>query len=173
MPENEMNIVPPRIEQGVTKRYSKISIAVATGTKILTSKGTTFVEELAQGDLVVTRERGAVPLVRAYSYLLRTRPILIKHQCLNQISPNQNLLVAPLQKLSAKAWPANTNRSGGSIWVTPRQLIDGENILEVPAYGGFRVFDLCFSEALTFYADGVDMLSSADPFFGLNLGIPH
>jgi hypothetical protein len=103
------------------------------GAMILTPGGERPVEALRPGDLVVTKDRGARPLLWAGARTVCGRgefaPILIRAGALGN---RRDLLVSPQHRMILKGWRAELHAGRPEMLVAAVHLVDGRKVLRAP-----------------------------------------
>ncbi|MBD9526531.1 Hint domain-containing protein [Paracoccus sp. PAR01] len=103
------------------------------GTLIRTPQGDVAIEQLAPGDLVLTRDRGAQPVrwigstrlgAAALAALPHLRPIRIAAGALAEGLPNSDLLVSPQHRVLVRSRIAQRMFCADEVLVAARQLLD-------------------------------------------------
>ena len=111
------------------------------GTLIATPKGHVAIETLAEGDLVMTRDRGAQPIrwigsaeldAQALHANPKMQPIRIRAGALGQGLPTQDLLVSPQHRVLLRSRIAAKMFGADEVLVAAKQLlqIDGIDIAD-------------------------------------------
>lgn len=121
--------------------YDVLVPCFTTGTLIRTDRGDVPVQELAVGDLVLTRDRGAQPIRWVGSRVLsatdlsmseRLRPIRIRAGALGEKLPTSDLIVSPQHRVLIRSKIAQRMFDAPEVLVAAKQLleIDGIDIAE-------------------------------------------
>ncbi len=109
-------------------------VCFARGTLIRTDKGEVAVEDLALGDLVLTRDDGLQPIRWRSGQTVDGRtslaPILIKAGALGN---DRDLLVSPQHRMLITDWRAEMLFGESEVLVAAKNLINDTNILRAPA----------------------------------------
>ncbi|SDD35763.1 Hint domain-containing protein [Paracoccus isoporae] len=123
------------------------------GTLIRTVRGDVPVEELAVGDLVMTRENGPQPIrwiasrkldAFALSVCPKLRPIRIRAGALGQHSPTHDLRVSPQHRILIRSSIARRMFGTEEILVAAKQLLDIDGIDVASDLAGIEYFHLMF-----------------------------
>lgn len=128
---------------------------IASGTQILTREGLQPVDLLEPEDQIVTPQGTFANLLCVKCYLLNSRPMMIRRNSLGDNTPSQHLLLAPLQPIYLHTTKYSTDGIQRLLKFSARSLLNGRDIIEVPAAGGFKMFQLWFENSRDFFADGV------------------
>ncbi len=109
-------------------------VCFARGTLICTDKGEVAVENLALGDLVLTRDDGLQPIRWRSSQTVDARtslaPILIKAGALGN---DHDLRVSPQHRMLISDWRAELLFGESEVLVAAKNLVNDTNILRAPA----------------------------------------
>lgn len=113
-------------------------ICFAKGTSIATPQGGRPVEELAAGDLVLTKDNGAQPILWIGSRHMtgarlfampRLRPVRIKQGAFGLQRPEQEFLVSPEHRLLVTGRVAQDLFNTPEVLVAAKDLVDGKGIV--------------------------------------------
>ena len=109
--------------------YANLVPCFTAGTMILTPKGNRLIDELAVGDLVMTRDNGAQPLRWIGQCTIpatgNSAPILIEKGVLNN---SEDLLVSPNHRMLIKASAADLLFGSNEVLVAAKHLTSNEGI---------------------------------------------
>ncbi|MFB2593275.1 Hint domain-containing protein [Paracoccus sp. p4-l81] len=106
----------------------------ARGTMILTERGTVAIEDLAEGDMVMTRDNGAQPIrwIGSSSINLDRRPhlapIRIRAGALGAGQPTADLLVSPQHRILVQSAIAQRLFGAPEVLVAAKQLLQVDGI---------------------------------------------
>ena len=135
------------------------------GTMIRTDRGEVAVEDLAQGDLVLTADHGPQPIRWVGSRTLSPadladaetlRPIRIRAGALGDNTPHRDLLVSPQHRVLVRSKIAQKMFGTDEILVAAKQLcqIDGIDIAEDVATVDY--FHILFDRHEVVFSDGAE-----------------
>ena len=143
--------------QTATKRFAEAaSGAFARGTRITLSDGTqSAIEDLAIGDLVLTRDAGAQPIKWVGQATLRATgpfaPVVITKGALNN---DGDLVVRPDHRIFIYQREDHLGAGRAEVLIKARDLVDGTSVLR--RRGGFaEYFQLIFDDHHIIYAEGI------------------
>lgn len=129
------------------------SICFAAGTLIETARGPRKVEDLAAGDLIVTRDRGLRPLgwtgrrrvtARLLDIAPNLRPVTIRRGALGPGLPAQDLTVSPQHRILVKSRIAERLAGASETLIAAKHLCDMPGIAASPAPEGIDYHHLLF-----------------------------
>lgn len=104
-------------------------VCFARGTMILTPEGEVAIEDLAEGDLVTTRDRGAQPLRWIGSQEVNARgkkaPVVIKAGALGN---DRDLRVSQLHRMLLSDWRAQLMFDETEVLAAAKHLVNGDTI---------------------------------------------
>lgn len=135
----------PGVDPDTLDRERLVSMGIpcfCRGTLILTNRGPVAVEQLAVGDLVVTRDHGLQPLRWTGSRSLdridlalapKLRPIRIRAGALGNGLPETNLMVSPQHRVLVRSSIAQRMFGAAEVLVAAKQLLAIEGIEQVDA----------------------------------------
>ena len=137
----------------------------ARGTMILTDNGLRAIEDLAEGDLVMTRDNGLQPLrwigsVRVSAARLAAqpalRPVRIAAGALGAGTPEQDLLVSPQHRILIRSRIAQRMFGTSEVLVAAKQLltIDGVDIADMA--DGVEYFHMLFDRHEVVFSNGAE-----------------
>ncbi|MEL7215153.1 MAG: Hint domain-containing protein, partial [Pseudomonadota bacterium] len=126
-------------------------VCFAGGTSILTPTGYRLIEEIEPGDLVLTRDRGAQPVLWHGAREVNDAPVIIRAGTLGArvdvwVSPQHRLLIASPQG-ELLFWEAE-------VLVSARHAVDGHRIVQA-ALGPVTYHHLLLEQHEILTADGV------------------
>lgn len=144
MTQNEFNIFLSNqgtYLNGDTFTFPGEIVCFGRGTLILTDCGDVAVEDLREGDLVMTRDHGAQPIRWIGSHCMgavilyaqpHLRPIRISADALGQNAPAQDLIVSPQHRVLVRSKIAQRMFGATEILVAAKHLLelDGVNIAD-------------------------------------------
>ena len=150
MTQNEFNIFLSNqgtYLNGDTFTFPCEIVCFGRGTLILTDCGDVAVEDLREGDLVMTRDHGAQPIRWIGSHCMgavilyaqpHLRPIRISADALGQNAPAQDLIVSPQHRVLVRSKIAQRMFGATEILVAAKHLLelDGVNIADDLAEAG-------------------------------------
>ena len=124
------------------------------GTMIMTPSGEVAIEDLSEGDLVMTRDRGAQPLRWIGSQSVEAKgklaPIMIHKGALGN---DRDLLVSPLHRMLIEDWRAELMFGETEVLAAAKHLINGETI-HVQEGGEVEYFHMLFDHHEIVTANG-------------------
>lgn len=137
----------------------------ARGTMIETAQGLRAIEDLAEGDLIVTRDNGLQALrwigsvqlgAEALAANPKLRPIRIAAGALGEAVPAQDLLVSPQHRMLVRSRIAQRMFGTSEVLVAAKQLvtIDGVDVAEDVA--GVEYFHMLFDRHEVVIANGAE-----------------
>ena len=139
------------------RRFAEVAcVSFTHGTMITMASGAQKpVEELAEGDMVLTRDDGAQPLRWVGQSTTRATgegaPILIRAGTLNNAG---DLLVSPDHRLFVYQRHDHMGAGRSEVLVKARHLINGDSVRRIE--GGFvEYFQLLFDDHQIIYAEGI------------------
>lgn len=129
----------------------RVQGGLAKGTKVLTAKGETNIEDIQPGDRVITRERG---MARVTSVTTVTEPgLAVRADSLGLGRPEQECVLAGSQHVLLRDWRAAALFDCDAALVPLRRLMDGTQIADA---GDTTLYQLVFDTPLTIYANGLE-----------------
>jgi hypothetical protein len=103
------------------------------GAMILTPVGERPVEELRPGDLVMTKDRGAQPVLWSGARTVAARgdfaPVLIRAGALGN---RRDLLVSPQHRMVVRGWQAELHAGQPEMLVAAAHLVNGRTVVRAP-----------------------------------------
>lgn len=135
------------------------------GTRIRTLDGEIPIEWLQVGDRVITRDRGAQPLIWIGRVLLdtadlrrnpRALPIRIRAHAFGPGRPERDMTVSPQHRILIRSAKAEYFFGEREVLVAAQHLIDGGNITRVHDCDRVEYFHLLFDNHEIIYADGLE-----------------
>ena len=149
--------------QGAQRRQFIYRTGLCEGTQIMTPDGNLPVEYLCEGDLVITRT-GVRAIRRISAAPLEERPILVQAGALGPGRPERDLCLAPDQCLELAGWQGRQIYGADQRPVPLTRLVDGDYVRWGEVRGDILVYELEFLTQQVFYADGLEVISTASPF---------
>ena len=146
--------------------FRTLSGGIPTGTIVLSQDGEIPVEYLCEGDRVVTRHGGLVPLRRLHVRTVDSRAILIAAGSLGDTRPECNLTVPEDQTILLRDWRAQAMFGRAQALATAGQLVDGEFIRDLGRQR-MELFQLEFDTPQVIYAGRLELGCSAPEFVDL------
>jgi len=124
------------VSQGPAEQKNGV-VCFVPGTHILTARGPALVEDLREGDQVLTRDDGTqavrwigtryVSGARLFA-LPALRPVRLRANILGQGEPDRDLLVSPDHRMLIRGKVADDLFNAPEVLVTARDLVDGAAI---------------------------------------------
>lgn len=138
-------------------------ICVARGTLIETVNGPVAVEDLQVGDLVLTMDGGAQPLmwsgsrrVGAHELAIdpEKRPVCFAPDALGEGKPSRALRVSPQHRMFLQDWRAQLMFGADEVLVPAKALINDSTILRDNSGEEVEYFHLLFEEHQIIFTEG-------------------
>lgn len=158
----------------------EILICVVRGTLVDTPSGPVAVEDIAPGDLVMTKDRGAVPVRWIGSRRLSAeelaadpslRPVRIAAGALDGERPSRDLVVSPQHRVLVSGWRAELLFGEEEVLVPAKALVNGRTIRVDPPAGPTEYFHLMFDAHEVIFTEGAPTESfHAGPYSLRELG---
>ena len=135
------------------------------GTMILTDAGLRAIEDLAEGDLVMTRDNGLQPVrwigsVEVPADRLAAaptlRPIRIAAGALGASTPAQDLLVSPQHRVLVRSRIAQRMFGTSEVLVAAKQLLTIEGVDIADAADGVEYFHMLFDRHEVVFSNGAE-----------------
>ncbi len=135
------------------------------GTKIATPDGPRLVEEIAVGDLVLTRDAGPQPVVWIGNVHVDAarleeepafRPIRLKKDALGIGRPNRDMHLSPQHRVLLTDWRAELLFGDRQVLAAAAHLVDGHDILPDPEVGEITYIHLFCDSHQILFADGLE-----------------
>ncbi|MFY0691859.1 MAG: Hint domain-containing protein [Paracoccaceae bacterium] len=139
---------------------ASVKTGLVGGVRVLGINGYQNIETLKAGDAVITRN-GMRELRALRVREIKMRPLKLSKDVLGHDRPNSDMLVAPDQYVLVRDWRAPIMFGHEQVIVHLSRLIDGEYIARMDEEETYTVYDLVFDTEQVYYADGVEMVSSA------------
>jgi hypothetical protein len=137
-------------------------VCFTPGAMILTPEGERPVESLRAGDLVITRDRGARPVVWAGAETVDgtgdAAPVLIRAGTLGN---RRDLLVSPQHRMVVRGWRAELFAGLPEVMVAAVHLVNGRTVVRRPCAEVTYVHFMCDRHEIVF-AEGAET-ESLDP----------
>ena len=163
-----LTIVEGVIEPAVPSLIADVAegvICFTPGTVLETPEGVKPVETLVAGDMVVTKDGGAQPIVwaghrnvsgaRLYA-MPDLRPVRIREGALGDGRPSSDLIVSPDHKMLVTGDAAQSLWGEPEVLVAARDLIDGQRIARDLAAKSVTYYHLMLEEHHVLVANGVE-----------------
>lgn len=126
----------------------------ARGTRIETAEGLVAVEDLRDGMLVETMDRGLQPVRRVLSKVVdgtgRLAPVVIEAGVLGNV---RALLVSPHHRMAITGWRAELLTGEAEVLAEARHLVDGVRVRVAPV-GAVEYFHLLMDRHEIIFAEG-------------------
>lgn len=126
------------------------------GTHILTDKGPMAVEALSPGDLVLTRNGGAQPILSVDAVTRRARAIKFTEGCFGRTGPICDMLLPEEQPVLIRDWRARALFGQSQAMVCAGQLVDDTFIHDIGPRR-LTLFRLDLGRARVIQGFGVDL----------------
>lgn len=123
---------------------------------ILTLSGEMRVGDLRPGMRVITRDRGAVPLVRIGTRRITCRAVRILAGSLGHTRPERDVILPAGQPILVRDWRARALFGTDQALVPVARLVDGEFVTLEPARE-VVICDFGFDGAHVLYVDGLEL----------------
>lgn len=140
-----------------------ILICFCRGTRIKTPEGGKAVEDLQVGDLVMTKDNGAMPLIWKGNRKISPpelrlspdlHPVRISKGALAKDKPKRDLLVSPNHQVLLSDWRAELLFGEREVLVPAKALVDNETILRDRNLQTVEYFHLMFEDHQIIYSEG-------------------
>lgn len=150
-----------------TINYSEIEeqLCFVRGTMIQTDRGEVAIEDLAVGDLVMTRENGLKPIMWIGSSVLNAEmltkhpklyPIRIRAGALGQDCPASDLIVSPQHRMLLRSRVAERMVGEAEVLVAAKQLLLIDGVDYLTAFDEVEYFHFLFDQHEIVYANGAE-----------------
>ena len=130
------------------------------GTHILTDTGPVAVETLTAGDLVLTRNGGAQPILSVDTVTRRARAIKFSEACFGRTGPICDMLLPEEQPVLIRDWRARALFGQSQAMVCAGQLVDDTFIHDIGPRR-FLLFRLDLGRARVVQGFGIDLGTAA------------
>ena len=161
-----VGVSPAQVDSAAELRAMGIP-CFARGTRIATTRGEVPVEDLREGDRVITLDHGAQTLrwvgSRRVAAIGDNAPVVIEAGTFDN---PRDLVVSPLHRLLVTGWMAELHFGELEVLAAARHLVDGAAIRIRPG-GEIEYFHLLFDEHEIVFADG----AAAESFYPGEEGI--
>lgn len=155
-----VGIAPRQVDSGAELRAMGVP-CFARGTRIATTRGEVPVEELRDGDRVITLDHGAQTLrwvgSRSVAAVGDNAPVVIEA---GSFDNPRDLVVSPLHRLLVTGWMAELHFGELEVLAAARHLVDGAAIRIRPG-GEIAYYHLLFDAHEIVFADG----AAAESFY--------
>jgi hypothetical protein len=123
------------LPEGSPRRTEALFLMLVDSTRIGTPDGPRSVGELRVGDMVLTRDGGARPVLWSGRRMVQpaTGPRAPVHVPAGVLGNDEDLLVAPDARLVVDGWRAELYFGSDEVLVVARDLVDGFVIRRTPA----------------------------------------
>jgi VCBS repeat-containing protein len=158
----------------------EILICVLRGTRVDTPAGPVPVEDVAVGDLVVTRDRGARPVRWIGSRRLSPaelaadptlRPVRIAAGALDGVAPLRDLVVSPQHRVLVTGWQAEMHFGEDEVLVPAKALVNRRDVCIEVSDEPVEYFHLMFDDHEVIFTEGAPTESfHAGPYALRELG---
>lgn len=135
------------------------------GTRVQTPTGPRQIQDLAEGDLVSTKDNGPQPIIwtgsrhisgaRLYA-MPELRPVRLRAGALGQYRPDSDLVVSPLHRLLVKGRAADLLFNAPEVLVTAKDLINDRTITPDYTLKHVTYFHLMMESHQILIANGVE-----------------
>lgn len=132
------------------------SAGIRAGTIILTLEGALPVEHLSEGDRIITRDGVRVLRGLSVRVLRDAAAIRIGAGTLGNTRPQDDLTVAPGQKILVRDWRAQALYGTDRAMIPAARLVDGEFVRNV-TLEELRLFTLHLDAPAVIYAGGIEL----------------
>ncbi len=152
-------------DPGLTTTTAPPPICFVAGTLILTDQGEVDVDNLRQGDLVVTKDNGLQPIrwIGKRTYLIgkkskskTLRPIRISAGSLGENTPRQDLYVSPQHRVLVKSKIARRMCGFDEVLVAAKQLLEIDGIDIVEDCGEVTYIHILLDQHEVVYSNGAE-----------------
>lgn len=142
-----------------------ILICFASGTRIKTPSGNKKVEDLQVGDMVMTKDAGAQPLLWKGSRKISNpelqlspsmRPIRITKGALPNGKPNRDLLVSPNHQILLQDWQSQLLFGESEVLVPAKALVDNQTVFVDEAAQSVEYFHLMLEQHHILISEGAE-----------------
>ncbi|MEZ5793498.1 Hint domain-containing protein [Albidovulum sp.] len=124
------------------------------GTRILTPQGERAVEDLAVGDLVVTRDHGPQPVLWLGSRTVPAEGDLAPIRIAAGVHGNRrDLIVSPQHRIVVAGWEAELHYGRAEVLVAAKHLLDGARVTRLPG-GEVTYYHVMFDRHEVIFAEG-------------------
>ena len=144
------------------RRQYPYKTGLCEGTHVMTLDGNLPVEYLCEGDMVITRS-GARALRRITAKPLKDCPILVLRSALGPNRPSRDMYLAPDQAVHLQDWRGKVQYGSDQRAVPLARLVDHNFIQWAEHPGELLVYELEFLTQQVFYAEGLEVMSTASP----------
>lgn len=144
---------------------ANMSLCFAAGTMLATPHGEVAIEDLREGDLVLTRDHGAQPIrwigktvigAARLAVSPQLRPIRIKAGALGDNSPASDLVVSPQHRVLVRSKIAQRMFGTSEILVAARQLLQLDGIDIAGDLAGVEYFHMLFDRHEVVVSNGAE-----------------
>lgn len=134
------------------------------GTRIDTPRGAVPVESLAVGDLVITRDRGPLPLKWIGQVALEPmqlaanpalQPIRLRAGALGAGRPQRDMLLSPQHRVLLSGWQTELMFGSDEVLAAALHLVNGSTIAVAHDVSAITYIHLMFERHEVIYADGL------------------
>jgi len=139
------------------KRPIEGNTGMAAGTPVLTLDGELPIEFLSVGDRVITRA-GTARVTDIHVTEITLRPYMVVSGTLGQDRPDQDILLAPGQKILLRDWRAKALFDADQAKVPVDRIADGSYIAKQPEQS-LRLFTLRFDSDQVIFAGGLELVA--------------
>ncbi len=144
------------------QRHFIYKTGLCEGTRVTTQDGNLPVEYLCKGDMIVTTA-GPRVLRGITAKPLTDCPILVLRSALGPGRPSQDMYLAPEQAVHLSDWRGKRLVGSDQPSIPLSRLVDNDMIQWAEHPGELLVYDLEFLTQQVFYAEGVEVMSTASP----------
>lgn len=128
------------------------------GTILLTQRGEMRVNDIVDGDKIITRDQGFVQVCHVSRSMQKTRAISFAAGSLGDTRPDQDLLLPAGQRVLIRDWRAQAMFGQKQAMVRADALVDGEFIRDL-GQQNMELYQLHFEAPHVLYAGGLELAS--------------
>ena len=148
----------PSILLSLDPDFTEVVLCFARGAKIRTPGGEVSVEDLREGDLVVTLDNGPQPVrwIGATKVLARgdLTPIRIRANALGEGLPSADLLVSPHHRMVISGWRAEVLFGEPEVLAAARDLVNDDTIRPASDLDEVEYFHILFDRHEIVWGNG-------------------
>lgn len=140
---------------------SEAPLGFVRNARVVTTRGLCCVQDLRQGDRLVTRAQGVVSIDRIERQSLVSRAVYVLSGSLGHFQTDRDSLLPAGQPVLVRDWRARALGHRHEVIATAERLVDGEFIRDL-GYLPMTLFQVFCTTPQILYADGMELVS-ADP----------